>query len=231
MRTEHLQIGSLEVKVKFKPIKNLHLSVHPPFGNVTVSSPEFFDLDKIKVYLITKIAWIKREQKKIASQEREGEKLMITRESHYFLGKRYLLKVTEAKRASVKIHHQVIELFSPEHYTTEQKQKQLDNWYRRELITVLGKLLTHHLRIMNLTLDTYCVRKMKTKWGSCNNENRTLNFNIELIKKPIECIDYIIVHELVHLLERNHNKDFIILMDCYLPNWRTQKKILNDLPI
>jgi predicted metal-dependent hydrolase len=157
--------------------------------------------------------------------------LEITRESHYFLGKRYLLKVTEAKRASVKIHHQVIELFSPEHYTTEQKQKQLDNWYRRELITVLGKLLTHHLRIMNLTLDTYCVRKMKTKWGSCNNENRTLNFNIELIKKPIECIDYIIVHELVHLLERNHNKDFIILMDCYLPNWRTQKKILNDLPI
>lgn len=230
MQTEHLQIGSLEVEVKFKPIKNLHLSVHPPNGRVTVSSPEFFDLEKIKVYLTTKLGWIKREQKKIAEQEREGEKLMVTRESHYFLGKRYLLKVTEAKKASVKVHHQVIELFSPAHYTGEQKQKQLNNWYRQELNTVLGKLLTYHLRIMNLTVDTFSIRKMKTKWGSCNDEKSTLNFNIELIKKPIECIEYIVVHELVHLIERNHNKNFIILMDRYLPNWRTQKKILNELP-
>ena len=231
MRTEHLQISSLQVEVKFKPIKNLHLSVHPPDGRVTVSSPEFFDLEKIKVYLTTKLGWIKREQKKIADQVREGEKLMVTRESHYFLGKRYLLKVTEAKRASVKVHHQVIELFSPSHYTSEQKQKQLNNWYRQELNTVLGKLLTYHLRIMNLTVDTYSVRKMKTKWGSCNDKNSTLNFNIELIKKPIECIEYIVVHELVHLIERNHNKNFIILMDRYLPSWRTQKKILNELPL
>lgn len=230
MRTEHLQIGSLEVEVKFKPIKNLHLSVHPPDGRVTVSSPEFFDLEKIKVYLTTKLGWIKREQKKIAEQEREGEKLMVTRESHYFLGKRYLLKVTEAKRASVTVHHQVIELFSPAHYTSEQKLKQLNNWYRQQLNAVLAKLLTHHLRIMNLTIDNFSVRKMKTKWGSCNDTNNLLNFNIELIKKPIECIEYIVVHELVHLIERNHNKNFIILMDRYLPNWRTQKKILNELP-
>lgn len=230
MRTEHLQIGSLEVEVKFKPIKNLHLSVHPPNGRVTVSSPEFFDLEKIEVYLTTKLGWIKREQKKIAEQEREGEKLMVTRESHYFLGKRYLLKVTEAKRASVTVHHQVIELFSPARYTTVQKQKQLGNWYRQQLNAVLTKLLTHHLRIMNLTINNFCVRKMKTKWGSCNDTNNLLNFNIELIKKPIECIEYIVVHELVHLMERNHNKNFIILMDRYLPNWRTQKKILNELP-
>lgn len=231
MRTEHLQIGSLEVEVKFKPIKNLHLSVHPPNGRVTVSSPEFFDLEKIEVYLTTKLGWIKREQKKIAEQEREGEKLMVTRESHYFLGKRYLLKVTEAKKASVKVHHQVIELFSPAHYTGEQKQKQLNNWYRQQLNTVLAKLLTQHLRIMNLTIDNFSVRKMKTKWGSCNDRNNILNFNIELVKKPIECIEYIVVHELVHLMERNHNKNFIILMDRYFPNWRTQKKILNELPI
>lgn len=231
MRIAQLQIGSLEVEVKFKPIKNLHLSVHPPHGKVTISSPDFFDLEKVKVYLTTKIGWIKREQKKIASQDREGEKLMITRESHYFLGKRYLLKVTEAKRAYVEIHHQVIELFSPSHYTTEQKQKQLDNWYRKELNTVLEKLLMHHLPVMNLMVNNYSVRKMKTKWGSCNDQNRTLNFNIELIKKPIECIDYIVVHELVHLLERNHNKNFVILMNKYLPNWRIQKKILNELPL
>ncbi len=231
MQIQHLKIGSLEVEVKFKPIKNLHLSVHPPYGKVTVSSPEYFDLDKVKVYLTTKIGWIKREQKKISEQDREGVKLMLTRESHYFLGKRYLLKITEAKRASVKIHHQIIELFSPTHYTLEQKVKQLENWYRKELTIVLGKLLFQHLSIMNLTIDNYSIRKMKTKWGSCNDKNSTLNFNIELIKKPVECIEYIVVHELVHLLERNHNKDFIILMDRYLPNWRTQKKILNELPI
>lgn len=230
MRTEHLKIGSLEVEVKFKPIKNLHLSVHPPEGRVTVSSPEFFDLERIKVYLTTKLGWIKREQKKIAEQEREGEKLMLTRESHYFLGKRYLLKVTEAKRASVKIHHNSIELFSPANYTAEQKRKQLNNWYRKELNVVLAKLLIRHLAIMDLTIDSYSVRKMKTKWGSCNNQNSTLNFNIELIKKPIECIEYIIVHELVHLMERNHNTNFVILMDRYLPSWRMQKKILNELP-
>ncbi len=231
MQTEYLKIGTLDVEVKFKPIKNLHLSVHPPYGKITVSSPEFFDLEKIKVYLTTKLGWIKREQKKIAEQEREGEKLMITRESHYFLGKRYLLKVTEGTRAIVKIHHQVIELISPAHYSKEEKKKQLNNWYRKELNTVLSKLLMHHLTIMNLSIDNYSIRKMKTKWGSCNDKNNTLNFNIELIKKPIECIEYIVVHELVHLIERNHNKNFIILMDRYLPNWRTQKKILNELPL
>src|SRR5690606_7611022 len=176
-------------------------------------------------------SWIKREQTKIANQEREGDKLMITRESHQFLGKRYLLKVTEAKRSAVKMHHNSIELFSPANYTVEQKQKQLENWYRKELNAVLGKLLMHHLPIMKLTIENYSIRKMKTKWGSCNDEKKTLNFNVELVKKPMECIEYIVVHELVHLIERSHNKNFIILMDRYLPTWRTQKKILNELPI
>ncbi len=231
MKSTIVRVGDVEVEVRFKPIKNLHLSVHPPDGKVTVSSPEFYDLEKIKVYLTTKLGWIKREQKKIAEQAREGDKLMLTRESHYFLGKRYLLKVTDAKRASVKAHHQVIEIFSPSPYTADQKHKQLYNWYRRELYVVISKLLDYYLPLMNVTVNSFSIRRMKTKWGSCNDISGTINFNIELIKKPLDCIEYVVVHELVHLLERNHNKNFVILMDRYLPTWRTQKKILNELPV
>ena len=231
MRTEQLKVGSLEVEVRFKPIKNLHLSVHPPDGKVTISSPEFFDVEKIRVYLTTKLAWIKREQRKIAGQEREAEKLFITHESHQFLGKRYLLKVITAGRPKIILQHSTIELYALPHASDLQKQNTLYNWYKKELIKVLLKYLQHHARIMNVIVPEFSIRKMKTKWGSCTADQQKLWFNIELAKKPVECIEYIVVHELVHLLERNHNKNFIILMDKYLPNWRLQKKILNDLPL
>lgn len=221
----------MEVEVKFKPIKNLHLSVHPPFGKVTVSSPEFFDLEKVRVYLTTKIGWIKQEQKKIKSQEREGEKLFITRESHQFLGKRYLLKIRESEKSKIVLKHTTIDLYSKQNATIDAKKKILYNWYRKELKLQLSSLCQQYASIMNLNSPEFGIRTMKTKWGSCTTENKKLWFNIELAKKPIDCIEYIVVHEMVHLLERNHNKNFIILMDKYLPNWRTQKKILNELPI
>ena len=231
MKTENLNIGSLEVEVRFKPIKNLHLSVHPPDGRVTVSSPEFFDVEKIRVYLTTKLAWIRREQKKIAGQEREAEKLFITQESHQFLGKRYLLKVFSAGRPKIVLKHSTIELYALADASDLQKQNTLYNWYKNELIKVLLKYIDQYAKIMGVTVPEFSIRKMKTKWGSCTADQQKLWFNIELAKKPVECIEYIVVHELVHLLERNHNKNFIILMDKYLPNWRVQKQILNSLPI
>lgn len=231
MQTEHLKIGSLEVEVRFKPIKNLHLSVHPPCGKVTVSSPEFFDLEKVRVYLTTKIGWIKREQKKIASQEREGEKLFITRESHQFLGKRYLLKLKESDKNKIVLKHSSIELFAKQNSDLNSKKKVLSAWYRKELRFQLDVFMLKYATIMNLSVPEYGVRVMKTKWGSCTTQHKKLWFNIELAKKPLGCIEYIVVHEMVHFLERNHNKNFVILMDRYLPNWRTQKKILNELPI
>lgn len=224
-------INDIKIEVTFKDIKNVHLSVHPPFGNVTLSSPTENSVKKINTYLITKLPWIRKQQKKILEQDRESSRDFITRESHYFLGKRYLLKLSESVRPSVKLHHDVIELFSPKNYTTEQKEKQMYNWYKQQLIGVLGKYTLMYCRKMNVTFDSYHIRKMKTKWGSCNPDKSIINFNIELVKKPVECIEYIVVHEMLHLLVRNHNQDFIILMDKYLPNWRIQKKILNDLPI
>lgn len=223
-------ISDIKIEVTFKDIKNVHLSVHPPFGNVTLSSPTENSIEKINTYLITKIPWIRKQQKKILEQDRESSHDFITRESHYFLGKRYLLKVSESVRPSIKLHHDIIEMFSPKDYTSEQKEKQLYNWYKKELIIVLGNFTLNYCKKMNVTFDNYHIRKMKTKWGSCNAEKRTLHFNIELIKKPAECIEYIVVHEMVHLLVRNHNQDFVILMDKYLPNWRILKQRLNELP-
>nr|WP_223845612.1 SprT family zinc-dependent metalloprotease [Flavobacterium selenitireducens] len=231
MQIENIKIGSVDVEVRFKPIKNLHLSVHPPFGKVTVSSPEFFDLEKVRVYLITRLSWIKREQTKIANQEREGEKVFITHESHLFLGKRYLLRCIVSPKSKVILKHNHIELFSKVDSLTIEKQKTLYRWYRNELRIRVGALIEQYASIMHVGIPEFGIRAMKTKWGSCVTQNQTLWFNIELAKKPIECIEYIVVHEMVHLLERNHNKNFVILMDRYLPNWRLQKKVLNELPI
>ena len=231
MASDILHIGPVEIEVTFKAIKNLHLSVHPPYGKVTISSPDFYDLEKIKVYAATKLGWIKREQDKIRNQEREEPKLMITQESHQFLGKRYLLKVTEAKKPKVILKHNIIVLHSLPEATLKQKQSTLYNWYKKELEVKIRNLIFDHAKLMNIKEVNFGIRKMKTKWGNCNIEKRMLWFNVELAKKPIECIEYIVVHEMVHLLERNHNKNFIILMDKFLPNWRVQKKILNDLPL
>lgn len=231
MANDILHIGSVAIEVTFKAIKNLHLSVHPPAGKVTIASPDFYDLEKVKIYAATKLGWIKREQAKIRSQEREEPKLMISRESHQFFGERKLLKVIAASRSKIILKHQTIELYALPKATLEKKQKTLYNWYKKELETVVGKLIVSYANQMNVTAVNFGIRKMKTKWGSCSIEKRMLWFNIELAKKPIDCIEYIVVHELIHLLERNHNKNFIILMDKFLPNWRIQKKILNELPI
>jgi len=155
MQTRHLTIDCLEIEVKFKPIKNLHLSVHPPHGKVTVSSPEFFDLEKVRVYLTTKIGWIKREQKKIASQEREGEKLMITRESHQFLGKRFLLEIKESKINKIILRHSSIELYAKQDAAVSAKRKVLYNWYRKELRLQISILVDKYASIMNLPVPDF----------------------------------------------------------------------------
>ena len=231
MNLERIMVGPVEVEVRFKQIKNLHLSVHPPDGRVTVSSPDFYDLEKVKIYLATKLSWIKKEQKKMQEQEREAEKMFITRESHQFLGRRYLLRIVEANRPKIVRKHSELELHAVPSATAEQKRKTLYNWYKKELEKIILKYLSKYLKIMNLQLDSFGIRKMRTKWGSCVTEDKRIWFNIELAKKPEACIEYIVVHELVHLIERHHNKNFVILMDKYLVNWRVQKKVLNELPV
>src|SRR5690606_34223779 len=231
MKVEKFKIGGVEIEVAFKAIKNLHLSVHPPEGRVTISSPEFYDLEKVKIYAATKLGWIKKEQRKFQMQAREDERLMITRESHYLFGERYLLEVAEGRRNGVKLKGKKIILTVTDTANRDLKKRILYHYYRRELRKQLDVFIPLHAKCMQVDVPTFRIRTMKTKWGSCASDLGQLWFNIELAKKAVACIEYVVVHELVHLLERHHNKRFILLMDRFYPAWRTQKKLLNELPL
>lgn len=227
-----LVFNDIEIELTFKSIKNIHLSVHPPFGRVTLSAPVHIDREQLRVYLTTKLSWIRKEQKKIRAQEREPLHLFISGESHYLFGKRYLLKITEStSRPKVILHHSKIELVVPFNSSQIYRKEKLYQWYRKQLRKVLQEIIDKQKIIMSVHPQKFGIRKVKTKWGSCNDSTRSLWFNIELAKKPIECIEYIVIHELVHLLERHHNKNFVALMNKYLPNWQLRKKRLNELPI
>lgn len=229
--TERLRIGEVEIDVTFKEIKNLHLSVHPPHGHVTIASPNFYDLEKVKVYAATKLGWIKKEQRKFLEQKREEPRLYINQESHNFLGTRYLLKLIKASKNKVQVEGKYLVIYSKNSNDKASLEKQLYSFYRKELRKRLMVMIEQYSNQMNIEIPSFKIRYMKTKWGSCATNNQRVWFNIELAKKPLECIEYVVVHELVHLLERHHNKRFILLMDQYYPSWRTQKKLLNELPL
>ena len=231
MVKELLRIGKTEIEVTFKAIKNLHLSVHPPNGRVTISSPDFYDLEKVKIYAASKWGWIKKEQQKFINQARETPRQYVTQESHCLFGKRHLLKVIQGDKNQVIKKGNKLQLFVKDLDDVALKRKTLYQFYRKQLRQELEKLILEYIHIAGSPIPGYRIRAMKTKWGSCASNANQLWFNIELAKKPLDCIEYIVVHELVHILERNHNKNFIMLMNRYLPNWRIQKKILNELPL
>src|SRR5690606_2368080 len=229
--TERIKIGEVEIDETFKDIKNLHLSVHPPIGRVTISSPEMYSLEKVKIYAATKLGWIKKEQRKFQAQNRERQRLYKNQESHYFFGDRYLLKLQQSSRNKVELNGKKLIIHSREPADIALSQKTLYAFYRKELRKYLDKRIQKYAAEMHLQIPSFKIRTMKTKWGSCTTDADRLWFNIELAKKPLDCIDYVVVHELVHLLERHHNKRFVLLMDQYFPSWRTQKQILNELPL
>src|SRR5690554_3758557 len=230
--SELLKFNDLEVELSFKDIKNVHLRVHPPFGRVTLSAPKDMDIEHLRVFVSTKLGWIRKEKKKFLSQQREPEYLYITNESHYFFGKRYLLKITPTdKKSEVILHHNKIEILISDINNKELIKKKMYQWYRQQLKEFLSERIEYFKDKMNVSPESFGIRKVKTKWGSCNDVSKTIWFNIELVKKPKECIDYIVVHELVHLKERSHNKNFILLMNKYYPNWQLRKRQLNELPI
>jgi predicted metal-dependent hydrolase len=229
---EYLQLGQIKVEVELKDIKNIHLSVYPPKGRVHISAPTRMNMDTIRIYAISKLSWIKKQQVKILSQEREAPREYITKESHYFFGKRYLLKVIELDTVPiVNVKHTTLELYVRSGSSLEKRKEILENWYREQLRIKSMKMISEWETKMNLKVGQLGIKKMKTKWGTCNEKAKRIWINFELVKKPIECIEYIIVHEMVHLLERNHNDKFIAYMNHYLPTWRQLKKDLNKLPV
>jgi len=229
---QQIELGNIAIDVEQKNIKNIHLSVYPPLGKVKISAPERMDLDTIRVFAISKLSWIKKQQEIFKNQERETPREYLTRESHYFRGKRYLLKVIEREaRPKVILRHSKIELYIRPNATIEKKRQVLDEWYRAELKEMVPKMIEQWEKKIGVKSNAFGIKKMRTKWGSCNTEAKRIWLNLELAKKPAECLEYIIVHELVHLLERSHNDRFVKYMNEFMPKWRFYKEELNRLPL
>jgi hypothetical protein len=228
----HLELGDVVLDVVKKDIKNVHLSVYPPTGRVRISAPLHMSTDTIRVFAISKLGWIRQQQRKLQAQEREAPRDYIDRESHYLWGKRYLLKLVPTEAApSIELKHSKLVLHSRPDATTERKQAVLDEWYREQLKAALPALLDKWQSLLGVQVSRFFVQRMKTKWGGCSPATRTLRLNSELAKKPLECLEYIVVHELMHLIEPTHNAHFVALMDLHMPKWRHHRDVLNSLPV
>ncbi|PIK13548.1 SprT family zinc-dependent metalloprotease [Halobacteriovorax sp. JY17] len=230
--SEIIKLGEIEVQVTFKKIKNIHLSVMPPNGDVTVSAPERIDLDMIRMYCISRLGWIKKERKPFLEQERETPREFIYNESHYLFGRRYKLDIIEAySDVPYIVKHSQIVLYVKKNSTLEDRQKVMEACYRIELKRVLDELVDKWKSIIGVELHEYKIKKMSTKWGSCNQKDKRLWFSLELAKKPVECVEYVVAHELIHLIERSHNNRFFELLDKHFPRWAKYKDELNELPL
>lgn len=229
---DEIQLGSLRVEVLRKAIKNVHLSVHPPMGRVTVSAPLEMNLETIRVYLISKLGWIRAQQKQLQGQERESPRAFVERESHYLWGRRYLMEVREAQTPpKVELGPKVIHLQVRPGSDGTTRRQVVESWYRSQLKLHISKLIDKWKPRLGVEVTHFGVRRMKTKWGSCTPHRSSILLNLELAKKPKVCLEYIVVHEMVHLLEPTHNERFQQLMDFYLPNWRMHRQKLNRLPV
>lgn len=228
-----MRIGKLTVSVVRKNIRNLHLAVYPPSGRVRIATPLGVSDEAIRLAVVSRLGWIRRQQKKLVGQERQSRREYVSRESHYFLGRRYLLNlIYHDGPGYVSINGKpAIDLFVPNGASRAKREKILQQWYRKELKALIPPLVSKWEKVTGLQVAAWGVKKMKTKWGTCNSEARRIWINLELAKKPVQCLEHIIVHEMVHLIERHHNERFIGYMDEYLPQWRSLRDLLNRFPL
>lgn len=232
MRKEQLQLSEISIEITYKLVKNIHLSVYPPVGRVKVSAPEEMNSDTVRAYLISRVQWIRKQQQKLQEQERESKRYYIERESHYLWGKRYLLTVNIVKgRQYVELSGHSLKLFCREDTSIEKKGEIFGQWYRQQLRGKLDRIVKKWSKTLEVEPSKVIIQKMKTRWGSCSRKTGAIRINLELAKKPLNCLEYIVVHELVHLLEPTHNKQFHLLMDKAMPDWKHHKDILNALPL
>ncbi len=227
-----IELGDITVDVELKDIKNIHLSVYPPNGRVRIAAPARMDLDTIRVYAITKLGWIKEQQRKFQAQERETRREYLDRESHYVWGKRYLMQIIEFDGAPL-VELNASRMLVRVRPGADEKKKQavVEEWYRGQVRQAAVELIAEWETKLGVKAESFYIQRMKTRWGSCNPIARNIRLNTELAKKPRECLEYIIVHELIHLLEPTHNARFTTLMDRYLPNWRLVRDELNRAPL
>lgn len=229
---EQITVSNITIDVVRKDIKNLHLGVYPPTGRVRIAAPLKVTNEAVRLFAVSKIAWIKKHKRGFEKQERQSLREYVTGESHYFNGKRYLLNViTDTGPLKVHVRHKYIDLHVKENHTPTQRAAVLNKFYRNYLKEVVPGIIAKAEKALGVKLEEYSIKQMKTKWGTCNIEEKRIWLNLELAKKNIESIEYIIVHEMVHLLERHHNEKFIAYMDKFMPHWKFYKEELNKQPL
>lgn len=228
----YLTVAGINVDVVYKNIKNMHISVYPPIGRVRVAAPDRLDEDAIRLAVVQRLPWIKKQREQLQTAERQSQREMITGESHYVWGQRLRLKLTDvAGRPRIDAIGSKLQLSVPPGMDDAHRRKLLESWYRKQIKVALPPLIEKWEAIIGLKVNAWTVRRMKTKWGSCNPDSDSLWFNIELAKKHPGCLEYIVVHEMTHLHERTHNDRFVKLMDKHLPNWRATRDELNGAPL
>lgn len=222
----------IDVEVIYKDIKHLHIGVYPPLGRVRVAAPRRLDEDRVRLAIVQRLPWIKKRRDELSAAARQSEREMVTGESHYVWGIRRRMKVvTRPGRTHFEVDGERLLLYSPDTTTAEQRRKLLDRWYREQLRRIIPGLIAKWEPTVEVSVSRWTIRRMKTKWGSCNRESQHIWFNIELAKKHPDCLEYIVVHEMTHLLERNHGPRFTKLMDKFMPNWRSLRDQLNAAPL
>lgn len=227
-----LELAGLAVEVVRKPIKNLHLGVYPPDGRVRIAAPERMPMDAIRLFAIGKLPWIRRQQTRLRTQPRDVQPEYIERESHYLWGRRYLLRIVEADSApAVRVRARTLDLRVRPGTSGAQRGEIMQAWYRGQLRQAVEPLLEKWQPLLRVKARRIHVQLMKTKWGGCNPNLRSVRLNTELARKPPECLEYILVHELAHLREASHGPRFIALLDGALPQWREVRDVLNQLPL
>ncbi|MEI8173537.1 MAG: SprT family zinc-dependent metalloprotease [Deltaproteobacteria bacterium] len=233
IETHRITVSGITVAVVRKSIKNLHLGVYPPHGRVRVAAPLAVNDEAVRLAVISRLGWIKRQQAKFEAQPRQSRREMINSESHYFLGQRYRLNVIEHNSAGKVVlrNKTIINLYVRPGSDAEHREKVLQRWCREQLKALVPPLLEKWQQTLGVEVADWGIKKMKTKWGGCNVEARRIWLNLELAKKPVQHIEYILVHEMVHLMERHHNDRFTALMTQFMPHWRHHREELNRTPL
>lgn len=227
-----LLLGDVTAEVVFKNIKNVHLSVYPPTGRVRIAAPARMELETVRLFALSKLGWIRAQQRKVRAQPREPVREYLERESHYVWGERYLLEVREGRGApKVELLPKALRLWVKPGSTPDARAALLEAWYRDRLREAAEPLIAAWQARLRVEVESLVVRRMKTRWGSCTPARRSIRLNTDLAKKPPVCLEYVVVHELMHLLEPSHNRRFVSLMSQHLPNWTAYRDELNRLPV
>lgn len=228
----YLTIRGIDIDVIYKDIKNLHIGVYPPMGRVRVAAPLKLGDDNVRLAVIQRLPWIKRQREQLRTAERQSEREMVTGESHFVWGIRHRLKVIERPgQAHLEVDGDKLLLYVPADTPTERRRELLDHWYRVQLRSAIPARVGKWEQKLEVSVPRWSIRRMKTKWGSCNSETRHIWFNVELAKKHSDCLEYIVVHEMTHYVERSHGGPFTKLMDGLMPDWRSRRDFLNDAPL